>query len=202
MLLYMYCINSLPPCLSVCVVLYHFSFLGQWVTSRSDALQHYNSAKNRYQDRLPCEHTLIIHMLSWNQCMLVHSLVYKQGHKINTHKIYTVIFFLSSVNTNRARLRPTGTPGADYINASFVDVRTMSTILTITLILYIAWCHFNQSLHISCRVIRSVMRTSLPRLLCQTLSVTSGEWFGSSRANASSCCATWLREEWWETLTH
>ena len=61
MLLYMYCINSLPPCLPICLCcLVSLQLLGSVShqptdKDRSDALQHYNSAKNRYQDRLPCE---------------------------------------------------------------------------------------------------------------------------------------------------
>ncbi len=64
----------------------------------SDALIDANQQKNRYPDRLPC--------------------------KI-TNSTITVLTYLTcscSDNICRARLRPTGAPGSDYINASFVDV--------------------------------------------------------------------------------
>jgi hypothetical protein len=133
---------------------------------------------------------------------------------IHTQNFYALIFFSSVVNMNRARLRPTGTPGADYVNASFIDVRTTPTCTCTTLLdacmivlnhysdQSLAWCHFNPiTIYFVCRVIRSVIHTSQPRLLYQTLSAISGKWFGSSRANALSCCVTWQKEEWLETMT-
>lgn len=79
---------------------------------RSDALIEVNKQKNRYPDRVPCElhtcHTYICDM---------------HVHVISLLPIHVHVHVFPYIdNVNRARLRPTGAPGADYINASFVDV--------------------------------------------------------------------------------
>ena len=68
----------------------------------SDALQHYNNHKNRYEDRVPCKYNLV-------SCL---------------SKRLDSISLIGNVtdNLSRTRLRPTGVTGAEYINASFVDV--------------------------------------------------------------------------------
>ena len=89
----------------------------------SDALEPYNRKKNRYpgpdpQDhstlevplpRVPCEYLTII---------LLHSLYSSEES-----------FTLVTDNMNRIRLRPTGVTGAEYINASFLDVSPVVVLL-------------------------------------------------------------------------
>ena len=70
---------------------------------------------------LMCTHTHII---------LKHSYILTHFHThTHTHTCFECLPYFTVVNTNRARLRPTGTPGADYVNASFIDVRTTHQLL-------------------------------------------------------------------------
>ena len=94
------------PCAHVYIVRYDCVFSIQLLNTvsrrptdsdLSDALQHYNESKNRYQDRVPCKLTVII-----------------------LGKILLYVFVAD--NSNRVRLRPNATSGTEYINASFVDV--------------------------------------------------------------------------------
>ena len=83
---------------------------------RSDALQHYNERKNRFQDIVPS---------TWGQDGREEA--WAMWESFSGRRILKWLFVICCVvcdagNNNRVKLRSSGDQGSDYINASYVDV--------------------------------------------------------------------------------
>lgn len=108
-------------------------------------------------------------------------------------------------NLTRVRLRPTGVKGADYINASFVDVSTkMSFSVTVLHLLHnsnglIQRDCFDllSDFPLTCRATSTGGHTSLHKVHWSPPWMISGEWCQRRRAEPLSCSVTLRKGRRW-----
>ena len=82
-------------------------------------------------------------------------------------------------NVYRVRLKSTATPGSDYINASFIDVRAQES-----------YSVDGGNVLFECRVTDREILTLLLRGHLSQQQVIFGEWFGRRNANVLCSCAS------------